>query len=193
MDIRRANCVQALRSLGFSDAENYLGDYAQTGPFGQLEEGLISPDEFRAFIRSKIDRHVTDAQIDSAFDKFLIGIPVERLRQLKALRRTYGVYMLSNTNPIMWHSKIAADFKEDGQDVDAYFDGIVTSFEAKALKPHPEIFEYAIRNFNLVPAETLFLDDSEANLRGAEALGFQTALVAPGHEFLDVLKGLGLV
>ena len=43
-----------------------------------------------------------------------------------------------------------------------------------------------------MPEETLFIDDSERNLEGAKILGFRTALVEPGHEFIDVLKDLDL-
>lgn len=192
MDIRKANCVEALRQLGFRNADEYLGDYSQKGPFGQLEQGLISPDDFRAFIRSQVDTPLTDEQIDGAFNKFLIGIPVERLRQLQLLRQRYGIYLLSNTNPIMWHSKIADEFRKDGLTMEAYFDGIVTSFEAKILKPDVRIFEYAAEHCHIKPEETLFLDDSLANLTGAQKAGFRTAHVPEGVEFYKVLADLNL-
>ncbi len=193
MDIKKDNCVQALRELGFHNADEYLGDYSQKGPFGQLEQGLISPEEFRAFIRSQVDTPLTDGQIDEAFNRFLIGIPVERLRQLQMLRQRYGIYLLSNTNPIMWHAKIAEEFEKDGLTIEAYFDGIVTSFDAKILKPDVKIFEYAAVNCHIKPEETLFLDDSLANLTGAEKAGFRTAHVPEGKEFYRVLSDLNLV
>ncbi len=192
MDIRKDNCVKALAELGVDNPGQYLGDYGQTGPFGDLEEGLITPDEFRAFIRSKLSVDVTDKQIDEAFCQFLIGIPAQRLRQLQQLRGKYGIYLLSNTNPIMWDSRIARDFTIDGLSREDYFDGMVTSFEAKALKPSRRIFEYAVEHLGIDPSQTLFLDDSSDNLKGAEALGFHTALVPPGREFIDILKDLNL-
>jgi len=67
-----------------------------------LESGQISADGFRAELRLMIDREVTDAELDEAFQRFLVGIPRHRLAMLRSLRRRYGVYMLSNTNPIMW-------------------------------------------------------------------------------------------
>lgn len=196
MDIRKDNCVKALAGLGVENPGQYLGDYGQKGPFGELEEGLISPEEFRAFIRSKMPAGaaavITDRQIDNAFCEFLIGIPVERLRQLQLLRQKYGIYLLSNTNKIMWDSRIARDFTVDGLTREDYFDGMVTSFEAKALKPGRRIFEYASEHLGIDPTETLFLDDSADNLKGAEAVGFRTAHVTPGREFIDILKELNL-
>lgn len=193
MDIKKDNCVQALRELGFRNPDEYLGDYSQKGPFGQLEQGLITSDQFRAFVRSQIDGPVTDAQIDDAFNKFLIGIPVERLRLLQQLRHTYGIYLLSNTNAIMWNAKIADEFRKDGLDIDAYFDGIVTSFEAKLLKPDVKIFEYAAAHCDIKPEGTLFLDDSLANLGAAEKAGFRTAHVPEGVEYSKVLADLNLL
>lgn len=192
MDIKKDNCVEALRLLGFRNPEEYLGDYSQKGPFGQLEQGLISADEFRAFVRSQIDGTVTDAQIDDAFNKFLIGIPVERLRHLQLLRQRYGIYLLSNTNAIMWNSKIADEFRKDGLTMEAYFDGIVTSFEAKLLKPDVKIFEYAAAHCHIKPEETLFLDDSLSNLNGAEEAGYRTAHVPEGEDYYKVLSDLNL-
>lgn len=188
MDIKKDNCVKAMKEIGFANPEDYLGDFGQKGPFGQLEQGLITPAEFREFVRSRIDTPVTDQQIDLAFDKFLIGIPLERLRQLQLLRQHYGIYLLSNTNAIMWGMTIASEFRKDGLSIEAYFDGIVTSFEAKALKPDIRIFEYAAQHCGIVPEQTLFLDDSVNNLAGAQAAGYRTAHVGPGREFIDVIN-----
>ena len=194
MDIEKQRCVEAFVSLGLPDTNAFFGEYGQTGPFGMLEEVLISVDEFHAQVRSLIPSEVSDAQIDSAFNRFLIGIPVERLRRLEELRaRGFEIYLLSNTNPVMWNSTIADEFKKDGKSIDCYFDGISVSFEAKALKPAPEIFEYTIGSLGIVPGETVFFDDSEENLRGAEQFGFHTAHVKPGHEFYHLIEEMNLV
>ena len=194
MDIEKQRCVDAFVRLGLPDTDAFFGEYGQTGPFGMLEEGLISIDEFHAQVRARIPGDVTDEQIDSAFNKFLIGIPVERLRRLEELHSLgFKIYLLSNTNPVMWNSKIAGEFKKDGKTIDSYFDGISVSFEAKALKPSAEIFEYTIGTLGIVPDETVFFDDSEDNLRGAERFGFHTAHVKPGHEFFHIIEEMNLV
>ena len=188
MDIEKENCVQAYRELGLRNAEKYFGEFSQQGPFMLLEEGAISADEFHAYLRPELPAEVTDAQIDEAFCKFLTGIPVHRLAALRQLRRRYKVFMLSNTNPIMWNSRISEEFCKEGRVREDYFDGMVTSFEARALKPDRRIFDYAVNKLGREPDETLFLDDSETNLKAASKLGFNTALVAPGMEFTDIIE-----
>ncbi len=192
MDIKRDNCVKAFAELGMEDSSQFLGEYSQAGPFGALEAGQITPDEFHAEIRKYIPGIVTDEQIDDAFIKFLIGIPVHRLRQLQLLRQKYGIYLLSNTNPIMWNGFILDDFRRDGLYIDGYFDGVCTSFEAKCLKPGAKIFEYACKKFDIKPEDTVFLDDSKANADASTALGFHGLYVPAGAEFWDVLRQNGI-
>lgn len=187
MDIDRMRCVEAYRRLGMSHPEDFLGDYAQKGPFMMIESGEITPQEFRDTLRNFLPPHVTDRQIDDAFFDFLVGIPPHRLRQLRKLRHSHRIYLLSNTNPIMWDGKIEREFRKEGLQRESYFDGIVTSFEAKSMKPDPRIFKYAIGKLGIDPTDTLFLDDSRANLDAAAKLGFKTALVAPGSEFTDII------
>lgn len=188
IDIRRQNCVEAFQRLGFADIETYLGDYGQKGPFLALEEGAITPEQFRAEMRAHIPGPVTDAEIDAAFNRFITGIPVERLRTLERLRAEgHRLYVISNTNPIMWHSIIASEFAKDGHDINHYFHGVVTSFEAHACKPHPSIFQLCEERFGIAPAETIFFDDSAANCEAASTLGFRSIHVPPGTEFATLL------
>lgn len=193
MDLKKSACVDAFRQLGLKDTNAFFGEYSQQGPFMEVEEGTITPEQFHQRVRQIIGRDdLTDSEIDDAFMQFLIGIPVERLRQLQLLRQNYGVYLLSNTNPIMWDAKIASEFRKDGLAIDGYFDGIVTSFQAKALKPKPEIFKYAEEHLGIKPEETLFLDDSLANIEAARALGFQGLHIRPGDEFYAELAKMGI-
>lgn len=188
MEIRRENCVAAFRELGMKSPEDYLSDYCQSGPFEAVENGSATAPEFRDEIRRIIGRDVTDGQIDSAFNAFLIGIPVERLRALGKLAGQFNLYLLSNTNPIMWVQKIEPAFDGDGHSISYYFRGVLRSYEAKVMKPDAEIFRIAEKKFGIKPEETIFLDDSEKNCKAAEALGFKSIWVKPGSEFIDLLK-----
>ena len=188
MDIRRENCIAAFHRLGMADIETFVGDYGQTGPFGDLEEGKIDADQFHKEVRRHIPHEVTDKEIDEAFNAFLIGIPVRRLEELRKLRKHYRIYLLSNTNPIMWNQEIAKAFTREGLTIDDYFDGMVTSFEAKCYKPDPKIFREVETSFGIKPEETIFFDDSKANVEAAARLGFNTVHVAPGTEFYQLIE-----
>lgn len=190
VDICRQHCVDAFDRLGLPDADSYFGEYAQTGIFMAIEDGSATVGEFHEALRRAFPdpSSISDEDIDSAFQKFIIGIPERRLRALLELRKRYRIYLLSNTNPIMWEGVLADEFakllpmrRED------YFDGMVASFEAKSAKPDAKIFRYTARTLGIRPEETLFFDDSQANVDAARALGFNAVLVRPGEDFADVL------
>lgn len=188
IDIKRERCVEAFEKLGLENADSFFGLYAQTGIFMAIEDGSISTEQFHAALRELLPSGTTDYQIDTAFQKFIIGIPLHRLQALRDLRRRgFGIYLLSNTNPIMWRGVIAGEFGKEGLRREDYFDGMVTSFEAKAAKPDHRIFEYTAAELDIDPAETLFFDDSVTNVEAARACGFQAVHVAPGTEFTDYL------
>jgi FMN phosphatase YigB (HAD superfamily) len=54
------------------------------------------------------------------------------------------------------------------------FRGIVISGEIKMIKPEREIFEYLLRRYDLLPTETVFIDDHQPNIQAAQALGLHT-------------------
>jgi putative hydrolase of the HAD superfamily len=188
MDIERQRCVEAFKRLGMDDIDQFLGDYGQTGAFGQVESGDIDAAEFHRVIRGHIKNEVTDEEIDRAFCEFLVGIPVHRLASLRRLAERYDIYLLSNTNLIMWNSRIAEEFRGEGREIGDYFKGTVTSFEAKSLKPGRQIFDYAAAHLHISPAETLFLDDSMENCVAARSYGWHAAHVAVGAEFIDIIS-----
>ena len=54
------------------------------------------------------------------------------------------------------------------------FDGLIISGKEKLIKPEEKIYKLAINNFNLVPEETVFIDDKKENIEAAKKLGFLT-------------------
>jgi 2-haloacid dehalogenase len=54
------------------------------------------------------------------------------------------------------------------------FDGIVVSGDEKLLKPDPAIFRLMIDRYDLIPEESLFIDDNPKNVEVAKSLGFET-------------------
>lgn len=188
VDIKRNDCVRAFEELGLENADSYFGEYAQSGIFLGIENGSVNIEEFHKAMREKLPAGTTDYQIDTAFQKFIVGIPARRLEALRELRcKGYGIYLLSNTNPIMWRGILASEFGKEGLRREDYFDGMVTSFDARSCKPDAEIFRYTVENLGIVPSETLFFDDSANNVEAAKALGFNAVEVKPGTEFTDYL------
>jgi len=54
------------------------------------------------------------------------------------------------------------------------FDGKIISGRDFLIKPDPAIYKLAISRFDLIPEETLFIDDRLDNIEAAQKLSFQT-------------------
>lgn len=72
------------------------------------------------------------------------------------------------------------------------FEGAVISAEIGTLKPDPAIFRHAIEKFNLLPEETVFLDDVKANVDGASSIGMQARIFTTPKSCIEDLQALGL-
>ena len=73
------------------------------------------------------------------------------------------------------------------------FDGKIISGRDFLIKPDPAIYELAISRFDLIPQETLFIDDRLDNIEAAQKLNFQIIhLTNPSliKELIDPYIGL---
>lgn len=192
LSLDRNKCVARLKELGMTDAEDVIGLYTQSSEFGDFESGKIGKAEFYAAMRQHFTHEVSNEQIDEALERFITELPVARLQALRKLHERYSLYVLSNTNSILFPGIIKRLFQQEGFTINEYFDGITTSYEAHSCKPNREIFDYAVRTMGIRPEETLFFDDGQANVDAARALGFQAELVPEGGEFMDVVNRLKL-
>jgi 2-haloacid dehalogenase len=72
-----------------------------------------------------------------------------------------------------------------------WFEGIVISGELGVVKPDARIFRHLLARYGLDPAATVFIDDSEANVRAALDLGMRAIRFEDAHELRRDLAALG--
>lgn len=100
-----------------------------------------------------------------------IACNVELLASLREWRDGgggIGLYFLSNMpGPFARALERRHDFLQ-------WFDGGIFSSDVKLGKPDPAIFSLLASRHRLTAADTLFIDDSLANVQAADALGWQT-------------------
>jgi 2-haloacid dehalogenase len=73
------------------------------------------------------------------------------------------------------------------------FRDIVVSGDEKMVKPDRVIFELALRRFGVAADETIFVDDNEANVAGAEAVGIRAHHFRGAEALRAELKSLELL
>ena len=118
------------------------------------EELLIKHPEWKEYIEAYYGRW-----------EEMLGGPikesVEIFRQLKDSGK-YKIYALTN-----WSAEtfpVALEL----YDFLHWFDGRVVSGEEKMRKPFAEFYELILKRFNLDPSQTVFIDDSLRNIKGAQ-------------------------
>lgn len=184
IDLDRDRCVREFEALGIQGADEMLGLYRQKEPFLSIETGRITVADFYDRLRRIAGRNIDDKLFEEAFYAFLVDLPVERLAALRRMREAgLKLYMISNTNVVMYDGWIKRAFMQEGLRVGDYFDGIVTSFAEGSCKPDPQIFNTVINRYSLDPRESILLDDSEANCDEARRLSMH-ALRIWGDETL---------
>lgn len=174
IDLDFKSGINGLQKAGFANVKEQLLTFDREGIFQKFELGEMTEDEFRNAIREKSIVTLTDTDIDNLWNKILLEIPREKLELILELRGKYMVYLLSNTNPIHWNYIRKNAFNYRGFRVNDYFEETFLSFEMRLAKPDKAIFEKMLQDANLLPEETLFIDDSEANCKMAKELGIHS-------------------
>lgn len=164
----------AFAALGIGDFNEYYTLHTITPLFADLETGKIQPDTFYDEFRKVVKTQVTNDQIMHAWNALLLDFPAERIAWLKEIKKRYNIYLLSNTNEIHYNSFTKTFEEQIGGDFNALFIKTYYSHKLGLRKPSKEIFEMILKNESLQPVETVFIDDSSANIEAAKFFGLQT-------------------
>lgn len=190
VNFSREAAVKKFEEIGVANANELLDAYHQKGAFLQVEDGTINAEEFRIILSKLAGKELTYEQVKEGWLGFMLDVPQYRLEYLLELRKKYKLYILSNTNPYVMSWARSNDFTIAGRPLDEYFDKIYTSYELKAVKPGKTIFELMIKDADMLPGETLFIDDGPANIKMAKELGMMTFQPINGEDWRDDLTAL---
>ena len=188
IDLDFKSAINGLQKAGFANVKEQLQAFDREGIFQKFEVGEISADEFRAAIRENAIVTLTDTEINNLWNLMLLEIPREKLELILDLRSKYMVYLLSNTNSIHWDYVCKNAFNYRGFRVNDYFEETFLSFEMHLAKPDKAIYKKMLNDANLLPEETLFIDDSEANCKAAAEVGIHAHHYHIGDDLSNVVE-----
>lgn len=187
IDYSLERSIEAFRRIGYGQIETLIDPYRQSGVLLQLEKGEVGPEALYDEISRSVGRPVDPKAIDAALCGFLLDIPDYKLDMLLDLRRRgFRLFMLSNT--IMMTYMKNGVFRKQGLTIDAYFDRLFLSYEMGLVKPGAEIFRRMIESSGIVPSQTLFIDDSQANVDTGEGLRIRYLSGGPERRFPAVVR-----
>jgi HAD superfamily hydrolase (TIGR01509 family) len=191
---------KVLLPFDFAPAKRWLGERTRFGADGEgawraasaiyeatgFAVGRCSAADFIERLRGELDLRATDEEFSGGWsdvfwtDEATVGLVASARAQQRVL--------LSNTDPIHW-DWIVARF---GACL-AMFDHLAPSQETGVLKPHREAYAAVERLTGRPASEHLLIDDLEANVAGARAVGWD-GIVHTTAEALELeLRTRGLL
>ncbi len=154
-----------------------FGDFRLTSKLQDIhnlyETGQLSTLEFIKNHQAILPK-ATEKQLIDGWNAILLDFPKRRLDFIQDLasKQKYKLILLSNTNKlhIDWIKKnipFYSVFK-------SCFDSFYLSHEIHLRKPNIDIFEFVLKQHQIQPDETFFIDDTKKNTDTASKLGIHT-------------------
>lgn len=187
VDLDIEGCKTAFkRILDYQKIDEIIDPCHQKGIWGDLEEGVLSADEFRKIVLSGSRPGAVPQEVDEAMSYILVGIEPYKVELLRKLAASHDLYMLSNNNEISI-KRSSEMFADAGIPMDKIFRKCFLSYQMKALKPSAAFYKRVMEEIGRPSDELLFIDDSQANVDGAIAAGLPAVYYKPGTDLAALL------
>ncbi|ANO47868.1 HAD superfamily hydrolase [Flavobacterium columnare] len=165
MNLDKNASLKALKNLGLSEWDEHFEEINQ-----EFEKGKITEAHFMIELKKRIpNASIDDLRI--AWNTAIADFPLSRLEFLQKLSHKYKLYLLSNIDEIhiaKFEHRVGMTFAREFYQC---FEKVYFSSEIGLRKPEKEIFEFILKNHELNPKRTLFIDDEKENTDIASSLG----------------------
>ena len=173
-----------LADLGIVDFDGFYDTYSAHNHrlWDRYTKGFIKQEELRwkrvylslldfKVANEKLSKEMSQAYLEILPNKqHLFPYTIEILDYLK--EKQYKMHLITNGFESVQFKKI----KNSG--IADYFIEVITSEASNSLKPHKDIFEYALKNTNATVTESIMIGDNEsADIQGGINIGMDTIFV----------------
>lgn len=183
-------CIQELYNryelagLGILDFDGFYDTYSAHNHrlWDRYSKGFIKQEELRwkrvylslldfKVANEKLSKEISNAYLEILPNKTnLFPYTIEVLNYLK--NKDYRMHLITNGFESVQFKKINNSGLSD------YFIEVITSEASNSLKPHKDIFEYALKNANASVSESIMIGDNEsADIQGGINIGMDTIFV----------------
>jgi putative hydrolase of the HAD superfamily len=184
IDIKRTE--KALYELGIDNLSQHLKQDRLVAIFKEYEAGKIDDAAFIRAMQSLSTKSLNDEALIGAWNAMLLDFPKERIELLRTLKKKYRLFLLSNTNAIHHKQFQQQLYEQTGYYLEDLFEKTYYSHTMGLRKPDVAAYQFVIDENKLDPAETIFIDDTEANMVGAKEAGLQVYHLTAGKTILEL-------
>jgi putative hydrolase of the HAD superfamily len=182
--IQELYTTHRLAELGIVDFDGFYSTYSAHNHrlWDRYTKGFIKQEELRwkrvylSLLDFKVANEPLAKEMSQAYleilpnKKHLFPYTIEILEYLK--QKDYKMHLITNGFESVQFKKI----KNSG--IADYFIEVITSEASNSLKPHKDIFEYALKNAKASVAESIMIGDNEfADIQGGINMGMDTVFV----------------
>jgi putative hydrolase of the HAD superfamily len=173
-----------LQSKGIDDFDLFQKNYLvhNDALWDRYRNGIIKVDELRwkRMSLTLLDFKIGDEMLAKEMAiKFLELLPTRKLLFPYAVeilqylsQKNYHLHLITNGFEKVQHSKL----KNSG--IEKYFSAVITSESSNSLKPHKEIFDYALTKTGAQKKQSIMIGDSiEVDIQGAMNAGIDQVYV----------------
>lgn len=164
-----AKTIEAFELAGINDITGKYKKLVESNLFLDFEKGLISIPEFRNGMNALCNSNLDEKTFRNCWNSMITDYNPINNRLLRNIKKDFNIFVLSNTNQI--HTEY---FLPIADWPDNLFNGIYFSNEIHLRKPDADCFNFVINNAELNKDKTLFIDDRQDNITGAQNVGLKT-------------------
>ena len=165
----------AFAQLGLNNYADYFKQDYSSELFELLETGAIDTTTFYDSFRDIFNTNASSNAIKEAWNAMLGNFIPANLDIVANAASKYRVYLFSNTNQIHYDGFREIYQQQFGnKDFDKRFINAYYSHICGWRKPHPQAYKNLLDAEGLIAEETLFIDDTQKNIIGANEAGLNT-------------------
>ncbi len=152
----------------------------------RFESGHIENHAFVAEVAARLGVRLDYERFSEIWSSIFLPETLIPEEVVAGIRRNHRTVLLSNTNGIHFA------MLDSRYPILQHFDARILSYEVKAMKPEPAIYQAAIDAAGCAPHECFFTDDIPAYVDGARAMGIDAVLFESGAQILAELAARGV-
>jgi len=133
-----------------------------------FESGHLSITNYVLMARDLLDYNGTDEHFFNTWNSIFTKIPstFELAKSLK--KQDHRLILFSNISPI--HARYCLDYYQ----LMSIFDEAVLSYEIGSIKPENDFFTRAFERFDIIPENTIYIDDLPENIATGKRHGLRS-------------------
>lgn len=180
IDVDYKRTERSFIDAGITNFGEFYSQQSASPLFEDLEKGKLNGKDFYVGLRKATGVDLSDETITTCWNSILGQYYPQALEKAKELRNKYRLFLFSNTNAIHYERFMQIyrqQFCRD--DFHQLFEKVYYSHLAGIRKPYPEAYTWVLNDAGIAAGETLFIDDTYANIEGAAKAGLQALHLKP--------------